>query len=192
MSKPMEYYLTKRYEVTTHNIALIDHKNVDIVGIPLTEIDGEVHENHNVTILTKFTIDKIIRTFKFNIPISIRKKSLLTEFLNDMEELINILSNKKSRNQLNHIITLPNNEDITLDDVITFYNTLVFNNKKVVEKQFTKLVEDDFEILPKELREERNININVGNKFTGELRKNVDFSSSRVKPNIKGNIRDEY
>lgn len=192
MSKPMEYYLTKRYEVTTHNIALIDHKNVDIVGIPLTEIDGEVHENHNVTILTKFTIDKIIRTFKFNIPISIRKKSLLTEFLNDIEELINILSNKKSRNQLNHIITLPNNEDITLDDVITFYNTLVFNNKKVVEKQFTKLVEDDFEILPKELREERNININVGNKFTGELRKNVDFSSSRVKPNIKGNIRDEY
>lgn len=192
MSKPLEYYLTKRYEVTTHNIALIDHKNVDIVGIPLTEIDGEVHENHNVTILTKFTIDKIIRTFKFNIPISIRKKSLLTEFLNDMEELINILSNKKSRNQLNHIITLPNNGDITLDDVITFYNTLVFNNKKVVEKQFTKLVEDDFEILPKELREERNININVGNKFTGELRKNVDFSSSRVKPNIKGNIRDEY
>lgn len=192
MEKNLEYYISKRYEVTTHSIALIDHKNIELVGIPLTEIDGEIHENHNVVIQTKFTISKIIRTFKFNIPISIRKKSMLTEFISDLENLLNILNSKKSRNQLNHIIILTGTDDITLDDIVTFYNTLVYNNKKTVAKEMTKLIEEDFEILPRELREERNIEINVGNKFTNNLRSNIDFSSGRVKPNIKGNIRDEY
>ena len=45
MNHTLEYYLTKRYEVVTHSIAMIDHKNIELVGIPLTEINGEVYEN---------------------------------------------------------------------------------------------------------------------------------------------------
>lgn len=193
MEKNLEYYLYKRYPVTTHSIAMIDHKNVDLVGIPLTEINGEVYEAHGTVIETKFTIDKIIRTFKLNIPLSLREKNRIPEYIEDFECLIALLNGKKSRNMLDHKVTLPNHPDISMSDIITFYNTLTYNNKRLVNNEMTKKLENDFEILPKELRvaDMGIYNINMGNDFIKELNGDVKIPDTKLKKNY-GGIRNEY
>ena len=193
MEKDLEYYLYKRYPVTTHAIALIEHNNIDLVGIPLTEINGEVFENHGEVVETKFTIGKIIRTFKLNIPLSLREKKRIPEYVHDFECLIALLNNRKSRNMLDHKVTLPNFPDISLVDIITFYNTLTYNNKRVVDTEIIKKLEDDFELLPKELREtNRNAyGITKGENFIDTLNGDMKIPNTRLKKNY-GGIRDEY
>lgn len=193
MNHTLEYYLTKRYEVVTHSIAMIDHKNIELVGIPLTEINGEVYENHGVVVETKFTIDKIIRTFKFNIPISLKHKNRLPEYIEDFESLITILNSKKSRNMEEHSVVLPKHPDIGLNDIIRFYNTLSYNNKRVITKELTKKIEDEFEIIPRELRipGTGNYNVSVGDDFIKGLESNIKVPEARLKKNY-GGLRDEY
>lgn len=193
MVKDIDYYLHKRYEVTTHSIAMIDHKNIDLVGIPLTEINGEVYENHSSVVETKFTIDKIIRTFKLNIPLSLRNKSRLPEYIDDFECLIVLLNSKKSRNMLEHKVTLPEHPDINLSDIITFYNTISYNNKKTFNKELTKKLENDFELLPKEMRlpNSSNYTVKTGKDFIKDLNEMVMVPETKLKKNY-GGMRDEY
>lgn len=193
MEKNIEYLLTKRYEVTTHSIAIIDHKNIDVVGIPLTEINGEVYENHSEVVNTKFTIDKIIRTYKFNIPISIKYKSNLPEFVEELEELIRIMYSKKSKNMLEHKLVLPRSPDINLDDVIGFYNSLVFNNKKLVISEMTKKLDESFEILGSNERKNdiRNFDVYVGENMLKEIANSNDHSGNKIVKH-PGGLKDGY
>lgn len=193
MEKNIEYLLTKRYEITTHSIALIDHKNIDVVGIPLTEINGEVYENHKEVVNTKFTIDKIIRTYKFNIPISVKYKSNLPEFVEDLEELIRIMHSKKSKNMLEHKIILPRSPDINLDDVVGFYNSLVFNNKKLVISEMTKKLDESFEILGSNERKSdiRNFDVYVGENMLKEISSSNDHSGNKIVKH-PGGLKDGY
>ena len=94
---------------------------------------------------------------------------------------------------LEHKVTLPNFPDISLVDVITFYNTITYNNKKVVDNEIIKKLEDDFELLPKELREtNRNTyGITKGEYFIDTLNGDVRIPSTKLKKNY-GGIRDEY
>lgn len=193
MEKNIEYLLTKRYEVTTHSIAVIDHKNIDVVGIPLTEINGEVYENHSEVVNTKFTIDKIIRTYKFNIPIAIKYKSNLPEFVEELEELIRIMYSKKSKNMLEHKLVLPRSPDINLDDVIGFYNSLVFNNKKLVISEMTKKLDESFELLGSNERKNdiRNFDVYVGENMLKEIANSNDHSGNKIVKH-PGGLKDGY
>lgn len=193
MEKNLEYYLTKRYEVVTHSIAMIEHENIDLVGIPLTEINGEVYENHSCVVETKFTLPKIIRTFKLNIPISLKNKSRFPEYIDDFECLIVLLNSKKSRNMLEHKVTVPGYPDVSLSDIISFYNTISYNNKKTFNKELTKKLENDFELLPQELRipNSGNYGIKVGKDFIDELNDDIKVPETRLKKDY-GGLRNEY
>lgn len=190
--KRIEFLTTKRYEVTTHSIAVIDHRNIDIVGIPLTEINGEVHENHAVVIEGKFTIGRILETFTNNIPISLRGRRNVPIYLTEFEELMDLLQASKSRNKKEGMLLIPNSNNKTLEDLIMFYNTLVQNNKKVVKKEFARTLENQFNLISNDNLIEKNAPIHV--EIGDELRMP---SNTRYREYVKpkkfiGGLRDEY
>lgn len=183
---------TKRYDVVTHSIAMIDHKNIDIVGIPLTEINGEVYENHSAVIETKFTIGKILKTFSNNIPISLKWKRRLTEYLSDFEELMDLLSVTKSRNRKESSVIIPNSDDVNIETLIAFYNTLVQNNKRVIKNEYGRELEDQFNLIPRERLIENNseVFIDIGDKIREPSNRFKEFSKPK-KYNNEG-LRDGY
>lgn len=186
----IEILLAKKYDIRTHSIALIDHDKVDVIGIPLTEINGECYENHAVVITVKFRVEKILGLLKNNIPFSIMFKSKLPEFIKDMEDLISMLNNRRSLNQTARIIYLHKDSPYTLEDLVELYNTLVVNNKKIVRNEMTKDMVDSFELVPLDrVVENRVYNVNVGETFVDELDRNRRFVGPKKS---YGELRDGY
>ena len=142
----LEDLVNKKYMVETVQMALYDDNEIDMLGAPVSTVNGlDTDTFDNALVQKKITLGEIIKIYSEGLHLSISPRSAFVAFTKDVVSILDIYHDSRSFNQ-RVALKEASGLGITIADLKKFYSDVMSKNGKLVEYTYNKPMKSSFDL----------------------------------------------